>query len=210
MVPNTDFINVGHFWIQRIFQKTSLQILSDSGGVMMRFGTKIFISKAYVYSQILRLHANCAYTFSNVTENHPQNTSEKFSYTSTSLTLQISHPLIFSAHEGSYHVRPLYIVLFTNYYFNSSIQRAPRTCTLKPHAHTQTPARAHTKSEVIWHLVVNSCTSAPLCAITNDSDFWANFKFGHLQAATHRVLTELMLSTQAFPRHMMPISLRLF
>ena len=41
------------------FMETSLKILCDSEGVM-RFGTKIFISTSYLYSQILRLHANCA------------------------------------------------------------------------------------------------------------------------------------------------------
>ena len=129
-------INVLHFLIQRIFKKTSLQILSDCDGVM-RFGTKIFTFTAYVYSQILRLHANCAYAFSNVKENHPQNTLEKSWY--ISLTLQISQflfPLVtFSAHEGSYHVLAPYIILFTNclfYLFNEI------------HTHTHTLKNAHT------------------------------------------------------------------
>jgi len=95
--------------------KTSLQILSDSDGVM-RFGTKIFMFTAYVYSQILRLHPNCAYAFSNVKEKYPQNTLEKFWY--ISLTLQISQFLFphvtFSAHEGSYNVTAPYIILFIN------------------------------------------------------------------------------------------------
>jgi len=81
---------LGIFEYSEYFRKTSLQMLSDSDGVMMRFGTKIFIFTAYVFSQILRLHANCAYAFSNVKDNQPQNTSEKFRYMSTSLTLQIS------------------------------------------------------------------------------------------------------------------------
>jgi len=156
MIPNTDLINVGHFLIQRIFQKTSLQILSYSDGVMMRFGTKMFIFTAYVYSQILKLHANYAYAFSNVKENHPQNTSEKFRYTSISLTLQTSqfcfHVLLF-LHTRDRITCVRYILFFLQtVYFNSSIQRAPHTCTLKnshTRTHTRTPAHAHTKSEVI-------------------------------------------------------------
>jgi hypothetical protein len=73
MTPNTDFIHVGHFLIQRIFQETPLQILSYSDGVM-KFGTKIFIFADYLYSHSLGLHANCANTLLHVQENYAQNT----------------------------------------------------------------------------------------------------------------------------------------
>jgi hypothetical protein len=101
MTPNMDFMYVEHFWIQQIhvFQETSLQILSDRD-VVMRSGTKIFIFTVYVYSQMLKLHANCAYVLSNIKEYHPQNTVGKF--WSISLMLQIAQflfPLVtFSAH----------------------------------------------------------------------------------------------------------------
>ena len=162
MIPNTAFINVGHFWIQWIFQKTSLQILSDSDGVVMRFGTKIFIFTGYVYSQILRLHANCAYAFWNVKENHPQNTSEKFSYTSISLTLRISqfwfHLLLF-LHTSDRIACVRYILFFCKLFiltvpFNELHTRAHSK------THTLALARTHThvcpRSYQIWSGMTSS------------------------------------------------------
>jgi hypothetical protein len=144
-----DFMNLGHFWIQQIhvFQETSLQILSDSDGVM-RFGTKIFIFTACVYSQMLRLHENCAYVFSSVKEYHSQNTVEKFWY--ISLTLQISQflfPLVtFSAHvsRACTIYCPFYKLFILTLPFNELHTRA----LARTHAHART--HACPPSNQIW------------------------------------------------------------
>jgi len=145
MVPNTDFINVGHLWIQLIFQKTSLQILSDSDGVMMRFGTKIFIFTVYVFSQILRLHANCAHAFSNVKENHPQNTSEKFRYTLTLQNSQFCFHLLLFLHTRDRITCVRYILFFLqtvyfNFHSTSSTHVHTKTARTRVRTHTHTHA----------------------------------------------------------------------
>jgi hypothetical protein len=146
MTPNMDFMNVGNFLIQQIhvFQETSLQILSESECVM-RFGTKIFIFTAYVYSQMLRLHANCAYVFSNVKRvSSPKHCWEILVYIAdaTDFTISISTCYFFCTRIVCLH----HIMFFLQtVYFNSSIQRAPQTCT---RTHTHLPAL---KQNLWWY-----------------------------------------------------------